>query len=122
MFDFVLSQCSKYKAEPLFCHMQEWVQSSTFFLFAYVNTVSFFTKGMGCLAKASKCHFLCPKNCFSPRGALSKTHNGRQLTHPCLRVMFIFPLSGKRPVCLTGGPWVKPQQEMRIGRSQICEN
>lgn len=39
MFDFSLSPCSKYKAEPLLCHAQEGVRSSTFSLFAYLNSV-----------------------------------------------------------------------------------
>ena len=68
--------------------------------------------------------FFVLKTVSPPEVLWARLNNGKQFTHPCLGVLFILPLSGKRPVCLTRGLWVKPvpSLESPAWRSQICDN
>lgn len=69
-------------------------------------------------------HFLCLKNCFSPRGALTKTQQWRTIHSFMPQCPVYLSIVRKRPVCLTRGPWVKPvsKKKMPAWRSQIRNN
>jgi len=105
LFDFNLFHFSKYKADPLFCHMQEWVQS---YLFAYWKTIGFLlypeerdgqNKHISALFNCQLWHFLCLENCFSPRGALSETQQWKTI-HSSLPRGPVYPSIVQETTCL----------------------
>ena len=114
LFDFNLFHFSKYKADPLFVTCRNG--SSPTYLLIERLLVSFFIQKKG-MAKTStfllyltaSCGtFFVLKTVSHPEVLWARLNNGKQFTHPCLGVLFILPLSRKRPVCLTRGLSVQP--------------